>query len=61
MVLDDFEPNFTFYGEVPENLRGDIPGNPPGRKIRDFPRTEKYGFINFLRRVSFYTYSVPGK
>ncbi len=29
---------------------GDIPENPPGLKIRDFPHTEKYGFGRFWNK-----------
>ena len=30
MVLDDFGPNFTFYGEVPANVSGWHPRKSPG-------------------------------
>ena len=48
MVLDDFGLNFTFYGEVPGNIRWCRPSwKFLDLQIRDFSRAENYGFTGF--------------
>ena len=51
MVLDDFGPNFTFYGEVPENTSWWDHGKSP--------RPENTGFSSH-RKIWFSTLSMRG-
>ena len=51
MVLDDFEPTFIFYGEVPDNNGGWHPAKSPGAENTWFSSHRKVWFWTILSRL----------